>query len=86
MENQKLTSEEIQRILKVQQDTNDIVVELGQVELALYNLQIRKEGIKLRLDELRKEELSLGQELTNKYGDGRINLDSGEFIPTTEVE
>jgi hypothetical protein len=86
MENQKLTTEEIQRILKVQQDTNDIVVELGQVELALYNLQIRKEGIKLRLDELRKEELSLGQELTNKYGDGRINLDSGEFIPTTEVE
>jgi hypothetical protein len=86
MENQKLTSEEIQRVLKVQQDTNDIVVELGQVELALYNLQIRKEGIKLRLDELRKEELSLGQELTNKYGDGRINLDSGEFIPTTEVE
>jgi len=86
MENQKLTSEEIQRVLKVQQDTNDIVVELGQVELALHNLQIRKEGIKLRLDELRKEELSLGQELTNKYGDGRINLDSGEFIPTTEVE
>ena len=86
MENQKLTTEEIHRILKVQQDTNDIVVELGQVELALYNLQIRKEGIKLRLDELRKEELSLGQELTNKYGDGSINLDSGEFIPTTEVE
>ena len=54
MENQKLTTEEIQRIIKTQQDTNDIVIELGQVELAFYNLQIRKEGIKFRLDELRK--------------------------------
>ena len=86
MENQKLTTEEIQRILKTQQDTNDIVIELGQVELALYNLQIRKEGIKLRLDELRKEEIGLGQELTNKYGDGRINLESGEFIPEPTAE
>ena len=86
MKNQKLTTEEIQRIIKTQQDTNDIVIELGQVELAFYNLQIRKEGIKFRLDELRKEEIALGQELTNKYGEGRINLESGEFIPEPPTE
>jgi hypothetical protein len=34
--------------------------------------------------ELRNEELRISQELFNKYGNGSLNLEKGEFIPITE--
>lgn len=81
MENKKLTTEEIQRITELQQKNNALATELGQIELIKLNLQSRREAAEKFLEELRSEEQELGKELTDKYGSGSINLETGEFVP-----
>ena len=86
METKKLTTEEIQRITELQQKNNALATELGQVELIKLNLQIRREAAEKFLEELRSEEQELGKELTDKYGSGSINLETGEFVPNPTQE
>jgi hypothetical protein len=86
MENKKLTTEEIQRITELQQKNNTLVTELGQVELIKLNLQLRKESAEKFFEELRSEEQELAKELTDKYGSGSINLETGEFVPNPPQE
>ena len=82
----KLTTEEIQRITELQQKNNTLVTELGQVELIKLNLQLRKESAEKFFEELRSEEQELAKELTDKYGSGSINLETGEFVPNPPQE
>ena len=86
MENKKLTTEEIQRITELQQKNNTLVTELGQVELIKLNLQLRKESAEKFFEELCSEEQELAKELTDKYGSGSINLETGEFVPNPPQE
>ena len=86
MENKKLTTEEIQRITELQQKNNTLVTELGQIELIKLNLQLRKESAEKFFEELRSEEQELAKELTDKYGSGSINLETGEFVPNPPQE
>jgi hypothetical protein len=84
MENQKLTEEELQKIGELQQKNNAVVAELGQIELIKMNVHARREAAEKYLAELREEEDTLGKELSDKYGSGSINLETGEFVPAPE--
>ena len=86
MANKKLTTDEIQRITELQQKNNALATELGQIELIKLNLQLRREAAEKFLEELRSEEQELGKELTDKYGSGSINLETGEFVPNPTQE
>jgi len=86
MENQKLTQEELQSIGELQQKNNALVSELGQIELAKMNVDARRANAEAYLAELRKEEEDFGKELSEKYGNGTIDLASGEFVPAPEAE
>jgi hypothetical protein len=86
MANKKLTTDEIQRITEHQQKNNALATELGQIELIKLNLQTRREAAEKFLEELQAEERELGKELTDKYGSGSINLETGEFVPTPTQE
>lgn len=86
MENQKLTEEELQKIGELQQKNNAVVSELGQIELIRMNVAARREAAEKYLTDLREEEDTLGKELSDKYGSGSINLETGEFVPAPEEE
>ena len=86
MENQKLTEEELQKIGELQQKNNAVVSELGQIELIRMNVAARREAAEKYLTDLRGEEDTLGKELSDKYGSGSINLETGEFVPAPEEE
>lgn len=86
MENQKLTQEELQSIAELQQKNNALVSELGQIELAKMSVDARRANAEAYLAELRKQEEDFGKELSEKYGNGTIDLASGEFVPAPEVE
>ena len=45
-----------------------------------FDIDKRKEELSDALDELRKSDQELGKELNEKYGDGSIDLEKGEFI------
>lgn len=85
MENQKLTQEELQKIAELQQRNNAVVSEFGQIELARMGVDARRENAEAYLAELRKEEEEFGKELSDKYGSGSIDLESGEFVPAPEA-
>lgn len=79
MANQKLTQEELQRIKQLQNQSQGIVNELGTIEVSRMNLDARYNAAKDALNALREAEQALAAELQETYGDGTINLDTGEI-------
>ena len=86
MANQKLTQEELQTIAELQQKNNAVVSELGQIELTRMAVEARRANAEAYLADLRKEEDEFGKTLSEKYGAGSIDLESGEFVPAEAAE
>ena len=67
----KLTAEELDEVKKIRSSYNDLAISLGELELE-----------KARLLEFRKtlsdRELAIAKTLQDKYGEGSINLETGE--------
>ena len=84
MANKKLTQEELQTIAELQQKNNAVVSELGQIELTRMAVEARRANAETYLADLRKEEDEFGKTLSDKYGAGSIDLESGEFVPAPE--
>jgi stress response protein YsnF len=45
------------------------------------NLNLRKEQLLINFKQIQQQELVLAKELEDKYGEGTISLESGEFLP-----
>ena len=86
MENTKLSQEELQTIQQLQEKNRAIVMEFGEIELIKLNLERRAENAKKFLADLREEENNFGKELSEKYGDGTVDLSTGEFVPAPTAE
>jgi hypothetical protein len=80
METKVLTQEEIQLLKSIQEKRLHIVEQFGIIEVRIQELRLQKEYLKEELKKLRQEELKTGETLQQKYGDGTINLEKGEFI------
>jgi len=80
MENSKLTEEELKSIKDLQALRQTTVLELGNLESYQYDIDTRKKELHNTLDEIKTSDLKLGKSLNEKYGDGSIDLDKGEFI------
>lgn len=80
MENSKLTEEELKSIKDLQALRQTTVLELGNLESYQYDIDTRKKELHTTLDEIKTSDLKLGKSLNEKYGDGSIDLDKGEFI------
>lgn len=78
--NKVLSKEEIKVLTSYQSQQNDLVFGLGQVEYQLDFLRKQKENIKEQLEALEGNQTKTAQELEEKYGQGTINLESGEFV------
>ena len=81
MEKKVLTQEEIDKIKKLKQQFEDLTGVAGNVEIQIMNLKLQKDQIKFNLQQLQQQESVLAKELEEKYGDGTISLESGEFLP-----
>jgi stress response protein YsnF len=75
-----LTPEEIQSLKSIQEKRIQLVEQFGVLEIRLQDLELQKEQLKNELKQLRQEEIKVGETLQQKYGDGSINLEKGEFI------
>lgn len=75
-----LTQEEIQSLKLIQEKRIQLVEQFGVLEMRLQDLEYQKEQLKTNLQQLRQEEIKVGETLQQKYGDGSINLEKGEFI------
>jgi hypothetical protein len=78
-ENKVLTQEELQTLKTIQEETQAIVIELGEIELIQIQLTNRKENAKKFLEELAKREQDFHQAVFEKYGKTTINPQTGEI-------
>ena len=62
MANKKLKQEELDRLQELQQKNNNLVVELGNIELNNIALEERRENAEKFLFELRDEEKALAKD------------------------
>ena len=82
METKVLTQEEITQLKAVQQERYSIIDKFGTIEIQVQELESMKQKLKLEYEKLKQKEEILGKQLQDKYGDGTINLEKGEFIST----
>jgi hypothetical protein len=80
METKVLTQEEITQLKTVQQERYSIVDKFGTIEIQFQELESIKQKLKLEYEKLKQKEEVLGKQLQDKYGDGTINLEKGEFV------
>ena len=86
MENTKLTVEEIEKLQEIQQKNAAVATELGNLEITKLQVEARKAEVVEFFNKLKEEEQAFGKELSEKYGNGSIDLENGEFIPTPTAE
>jgi stress response protein YsnF len=79
MEKKVLTQEELQEIKLIQTENTSLISQFGELEVVLQNLALRKEELIKKFKELKDREVKIGQTLQEKYGDGNIDLETGEF-------
>jgi len=77
--NQVLTQEELNVLKSIREEYSNLIVNLGQVEVDMVNLLEYKENLKQTLKNIKQKETSEVDKIRKKYGDGNINLETGEF-------
>lgn len=82
MEKQVLTQEEIQSLKNIQNNQSNLINQLGILEYKIQVIELEKQVLKQQLQKQIEEEKQLGKHLQQKYGDGNIDLEKGEFIPS----
>ena len=81
MEKQVLTQEEIQSLKNIQSRQQSLLNMFGDLEYKIQILELEKQNLKQQLQKQLEEEEKIGKQLQQKYGDGSIDLEKGEFIP-----
>ena len=86
----KLTDDEIKSIKAVQQGYQQLQTKIGSVDLRKHQLILQVEEAEKQLVELevnftqmRNDEVELLKNLEEKYGQGNLDMVSGEFTPTS---
>jgi len=85
-ENKQLTTEELQQIKDMQAQYNKFVFELGSIEAQLQNIlsakaaaETEKNNILSDIKKLGEREKELVALLQEKYGNGNIDIETGEI-------
>lgn len=78
--NKKLTQEEIDSLNNLKKNYTELTNMVGNVEIQIMTLNLQKDQLKSNLFQIQQEEIKLGKELEEKYGNGSISLENGEFI------
>jgi len=79
---QKFTEEELTSLKTIQSKSQEATLKCGQLYLSKLRLEAQEKFLQDQIKELEQEESTVAQQLTEKYGKGTIDIESGEFTPT----
>jgi len=82
MEKKVLSQEELQKLKDFQTREENLVIVLGQIA---YQQETLEEQLEKTIEEKRnfeKQRSEFASSLTGKYGNGTIDIESGEITPT----
>jgi DNA repair exonuclease SbcCD ATPase subunit len=76
----KLEEKEITQLKELQQKQEDLISNFGQIEYQIQALELEKEKFIEQLEKIKKEEKTLADVLSSKYGNGTINIEEGTLL------
>jgi hypothetical protein len=74
-----LTEQELNDLKTIQEQGNQLMMKFGEIEMSIQILELQKDRLVESLQELKEKETTYGQILQDKYGNGNINTETGEF-------
>jgi chaperonin cofactor prefoldin len=85
----KITQEEQQFVQQLQEKYSELTIKLGQVNMEIYDLESSLNELNSikndLLDQYKQSRMSESEfinTLSEKYGTGNLNLETGEFVPS----
>ena len=79
-EKQFLTEEELQTLKTIQTQTQNLILELGEIEMIKIQIEARHQNAKQFLSDLSQTENDFTQSVFEKYGKASVNPETGEII------
>jgi len=79
--NKTLTQEELQQIQDIRKQALEVASALGELGYQQVLIDLDKAGLTEAVKDLKQKERALLDEFNKKYGDGVINLETGEIQP-----
>ena len=79
MTTQVLTQEELTQVQSLQSTRDQLTIDFGYIEFQIQELELKKESLVDALIQLKNQEIQIGKEISEKYGEGSINITKGEF-------
>ena len=81
MENKKLSQDELNEIVQLRNEFANIFATIGSIQSRIKELEEENQPNYISLKEIQKKEEVLFEKLKNNYGEGNIDLITGEFKP-----
>jgi stress response protein YsnF len=79
MTTQVITPEELTQVQSLQSRRDQLTIDFGYIEFQIQELELKKESLIDALTQLKNEEIQVSKIISEKYGEGSINLTKGEF-------
>jgi len=79
MTTQVITPEELTQVQSLQSRRDQLTIDFGYTEFQIQELELKKESLVDALIQLKNEEIQVSKIISEKYGEGSINLTKGEF-------
>lgn len=76
----KLEEQELNQLKGLQQKQENLISNFGQIEYQIQALELEKEKFVEELEKIKKEEKTLADALSTKYGNGTINIEEGTLL------
>ena len=78
---QAFTEQELNQLKDLRSKLNKITAQFGQLAVSKIKIKETEDSLKTQLSALEKQEIDLAKILSNKYGKGTINIETGNFTP-----
>ena len=78
----KFTEEELKQVQNIQTSYQNVQTQFGQLKLAQIRLDEQEVELKDALKQIQSEEKKFLDSITDKYGQGTLNPETGVFTPT----
>ena len=78
----KFTEEEIKQVQTIQASYQNVQIQFGQLKLNQIRLDEQEVELEDSLKQIQSEEKKFLDGITDKYGQGTLNPETGVFIPT----
>jgi len=79
---QSFSQEEINSITLLRDKLSQISFQFGQLYISKFKIEEQESILKSQLKSLEEQEATIANKLTDKYGKGSIDLETGTFIPS----